>query len=70
MRAPPMPVEVALALAWFFVRSGHIGGAVLIVFAFDCFLRTGEMLSLIIADIVLGADDTGVIRLAHTKTGQ
>ena len=70
MRAPPMPVQVALALAWYFVRMGHLGGAFLIVLGFDGFLRTGELLSLIIADIKIGDEDTGVVRLEHTKTGQ
>lgn len=65
-----MPVEVAVALAWFFIRMGHIGGAFLILVAFDCFLRTGELLSLIIRDIRVDAGDTGVVMLAHTKTGQ
>ena len=53
MRAPPMPVEVLLALAWYFIRMGHFGGAVLLLIGFDCFLRTGEMLSLIISDIAV-----------------
>ena len=70
MRAPPMPAEVVLALAWFFIRKGHLGGAVMLVIGFDCFLRTGEMLSLQFGDIVLGSDDRGIIKLEHTKTGQ
>ena len=65
-----MPVEVLLALAWYFVRCGQIGGAVMLVLGFDCFLRTGEMLSLVLSDIVLDSTDTGVVRLGHTKTGQ
>ena len=28
------------------------------------------MLSLIISDVIVGGDNTGVVRLAHTKTGQ
>ena len=70
MRAPPMPVQVALALAWYFVRMGHLGGAFLILLGFDGFLRTGELMSLIIADIKIGDEDTGVVRLEQTKTGQ
>jgi integrase len=70
MRAPPMPVEVLLALAWYFIRMGHFGGAVLLLIGFDCFLRTGEMLSLVISDVVLDESGSGVVRLAHTKTGQ
>ena len=70
MRAPPMPVEVVLGLAWYFIRMGQIGGAALLVIGFDCFLRTGEMLSLIISDVILDDQGTGVVRLEHTKTGQ
>ena len=70
MRAPPMPVQVALALAWFFVRKGHIGGAFLIMLGFDSFLRTGELLSLIIDDVVIDEGGSGIVKLAHTKTGQ
>ena len=65
-----MPVEVAVGLAWFFVRMGHLEGAFIILLGFDCFLRTGEMLSLIFSDIVVAADYRGVVKLAHTKTGQ
>jgi len=70
LRAPPMPPMVAIAMAWFFVRSGHLGGAFIILAGYDCFLRTGEMLSLTFADVALGANDQGVIKLGHTKTGQ
>ena len=70
MRAPPMPVEVLLALVWFFVRKGQLGGAVMLALGFDCFLRTGEMLSLILSDINIDDSFTGVVRLSHTKTGQ
>jgi hypothetical protein len=69
-RAPPMPVEVLLALAWYFVRMNCIGGAVMLVIGFDCFLRTGEMLSLVHSDLTFGPDGSGVVRLSHTKTGQ
>ena len=70
IRAPPMPVQVAIALAWYFVRTGQLGGAFLILTGFDCFLRSGEMLSLVIDDVVMDADNRGVIKLEHTKTGQ
>ena len=70
LRAPPMPPIVAVALAWFFVRHNQLGGAFLVLRGFDCFLRTGELLSLTLADIVLSEDDLGVVKLSHTKTGQ
>ena len=47
-----MPVDVAISLSWFFVRSCHLGGALLILIGFDCFLRTGELLSLIWDDFL------------------
>ena len=65
-----MPAEVVIGLAWFFIRSGHIDAAFVVVLGYDCFLRTGEMLSLVLSDIVVADDDTGVVRLAHTKSGQ
>ena len=42
----------------------------MLLIGFDCFLRTGEMLSLIHSDLVFGSSNTGVVRLGHTKTGQ
>ena len=65
-----MPALVAVALAWFFVRHNQLGGAFLVLLGFDCFLRTGELLSLTLADIVISEDDLGVVKLSHTKTGQ
>ena len=70
MQAPPMPVHVSIALAWFFIRSQDFGGAFLILTGVDCFLRTGELLSLISDDVPIGVDGRGAIKLAHTKTGQ
>ena len=52
------------------MRKGHVGGAFLILLGFDSFLRTGELLSLIIADVVIDEGETGIVKLAHTKTGQ
>ena len=65
-----MPPQVLLALAWFFIRSGSIGGAVMLLVGYDCFLRTGEMLSLVLNDLTFAADGTGVVRLGHTKTAR
>ena len=42
----------------------------MLLIGFDCFLRTGEMLSLTHRDLTFGKDHTGVVRLSHTKTGQ
>ena len=65
-----MPVDLVLALAWYFVRMGHVGGALVLLLGFDCFLRTGEMMSLIIDDLEFSENDLGVVRLSHTKSGQ
>ena len=70
LRAPPMPPSVALALAWYFVRMGQIGGAFILLAGYDCFLRTGEMLSLTFGDVAFGDNNQGIIKLEHTKTGQ
>ena len=70
MRAPPMPVEVAIGLAWYFVRMGKLGGASLILIGVDCFLHTSELLSLIIEDMTFNDAGLGVVRLARTKTGK
>ena len=67
--APAMPASAALALAWWFLNKGYSGAAFLIAAGFDGFLRTGEMLSLTWADVVVEGS-SGVIRLAHTKSGQ
>ena len=69
-RAPPMPVDVLLGLTWYFIRMNQVGGALMLLIGFDCFLRTGEMLSLTIADLSFATNDTGVVRLAHTKSGR
>ena len=70
MRAPPMPITVAISLAWYFIRQGHLGGALLILVGFDCFLRTGELLSLILDDFTFDDTGKGVVKLGHTKTGK
>lgn len=70
MRALSMPVEVAISLSWFFIRKGHLGGAFLILVGFDCFLRTGELMSLIVQDFDFDTQGIGVVRLGHIKTGR
>ena len=70
IRAPPLPPQVLLALVWYCVRRRQLGAAFLLAAGYDAFLRTGEMLSLTIADVSIDADDRGIIKLAHTKTGQ
>ena len=56
-----MPVEVAVSLSWYFVRQGQLGGALLILIGFDCFLRTGELLSLTFEDLTFDSNNQGVV---------
>ena len=70
IRAPPLSAKVALALAWYCAQKEQLGATSLILAGFDAFLRTGEMLSMVDEDVVLGPDDRGVINLGHTKTGK
>ena len=70
MRAPPMPSKVLLGLAWFCIQRGQLGMAFLLMVGYDAFLRTGEMLSLVLGDISVDGQDRGVVSLGHTKTGR
>ena len=66
-----MPALVCLGLIAFFVELGDWEGAFLLAAGFDSFLRTGEMLSLTVEDVLFHpGSELGVIKLAHTKTGQ
>ena len=70
-RAPPMPPLVCLGLTAYFVMLGDWEGAFLLAAGFDSFLRTGEIMTLTIGDVLIESVEVlGVIKLAHTKTGQ
>ena len=67
----PCPVGVAWLLAQEFWRRGDHVCACVIVLAFDCYLRVGEVLQLATADVGMPAGDRpGVLRLRETKTGR
>ena len=66
-RAPPLPREIAYAFAGKAIARGDLVFAGLILAAFDGLLRTGELLELCGADILI-RNDIGLIRLAETKT--
>jgi len=70
LRAPPMPAKVLLGLAWYCICQRQVGMAFLLVAGYDAFLRTGEMLSLVLADVNIDGDGRGVVSLGHTKTGR
>ena len=70
-RAPPMPPLVCLGLTAYFVMLGDWEGAFLLAAGFDSFLRTGKIMTLTIGDVLIeSVEGLGVIKLAHTKTGQ
>ena len=68
-RAPPLPALVVFGMIHWFLLRGHDAVAFLVAAGFESFLRTREMLSLTWADFQVG-ESSGVISLAHTKTGQ
>ena len=69
-RAPPLPASVALGLIWFCVRKRRYDVAFLIAAGVDSFLRTGELMLLKNKDVSLDLEDSGTIKLTHTKSGQ
>ena len=71
MRAPPLPADVVLGIAGWLVGQGELAAAALVVTGFNCFLRTGELLSLRRAHV--GYADSrlhGVLLLPWTKSGE
>ena len=68
-RAPPLPSIAALGMVWYLCSIRHFGLAFLVSAAYDGFLRTREMLSLTWNDVQVSRG-SGVISLAHTKSGQ
>ena len=75
---PPIPWEMAVAIAARMVCDGHFVWGVGVLLSFDCYLRQGELLQLTAADVVLPADPRmGAafagrcgLRLGKTKTGR
>jgi len=67
-RAPPLTWSLVGSMASYEWEQENYEMAVLLLVSFHCLLRTGELLSLTVADIALGAD-AAVISLKGTKTG-
>lgn len=65
-----MPPLVLLAFILFFLWERNFAGAFLLAAGFDGFVRTHEMLDLLLGDVQIDAHDTGVINLRRTKSGQ
>ena len=71
MRAPPLPADVVLGIAGWLVGQGELAAAALVVTGFNCFLRTGELLSLRRAHVRFAASHLhGVLLLPWTKSGE
>lgn len=66
-RAPPLTQQLVRSMAAYELEHGNVQMATLLVLGFHALLRTGEILSLRAADILLGAD-AAVVRLRSTKT--
>ena len=69
-RAPPLPWSVLKALVGYAMSKSNPTLAAAMLLAFHCFLRTGEMLSLLVGHISIGDDNRGVVVLPWTKMGQ
>ena len=67
-RAPPLTWTLVQSMAAYEWHADHFEMAVLLLTAFHCLLRTGEILSLTAGDISLG-ESTGVLSLKGTKSG-
>ena len=67
-RAPPMPLQVAKALVGLALECDEVVFGFMIALGFHCYLRTGELLRLSIADI--SSDGLqGVVRVGSSKSG-
>jgi hypothetical protein len=69
-RAPPFPLLVVLALAGYAVAQRREEFAAILLAAFHCILRTGEMLSIAPQFIALDRSYRGALALPWTKIGQ
>ena len=67
-RAPPITVDLVLALAGRALKRKNLEFAVLMLVGFHALLRTGEMLSISPSDFLLN-NETGILRLPKSKSG-
>ena len=71
MRAPPLVANAVLGIAGLLVGKGELAAAALVVTGFNCFLHTGELLSLRHAHVrYADSRPHGVLRLPWTKSGE
>ena len=70
LRAEPLPVSACLGICGFLVSRHEFGAAALVATAFNCFLRTGEALSLLVGHVHFNRYAAqGVLLLPWTKSG-
>ena len=69
-RALPLPTNIVLGIADWLLEKGEVAAAALVMTGFNCFLRTGELLSLRKAHVRYAASRLhGVLLLPWTKSG-
>lgn len=68
-RAPPLTWELVVALSNYELERGHLEMACVLLVAFHCLLRTGEVLHLRASDFAMGTG-SAICRLHNTKTGK
>lgn len=67
-RAPPITSDLVLAMSSYHFQNGNFTFGALLLLAFHCFLRTGEILQLKVSDFLLGPEK-GVVRIPRSKGG-
>ena len=67
-RAPPLPQDIALALAGWCLSKDELTMSALILLGFHCLLRTGEILSIRPCDFILN-NNCGLLSLPTSKSG-
>lgn len=67
-RAPPLPQDIALAMAGWCIVQGELVMAALILIGFHGLLRTGELLQIRPCDFIMG-DTHGLVALPSSKSG-
>lgn len=69
-RAPPLPRDLALAMAGLAIHHRRHDYATLVLLAFHCFLRPNEFLAVQSGRVDFSADGQAVLSLPWTKIGQ
>lgn len=67
-RAPPITADLILGMSSYHLQSGDFTFGALILLAFHCFLRTGEIFQLRSEDFLLGKNK-GIVSLPRSKGG-